>query len=342
MTKYLRIFNFIIFTLLIVLCAPFSVQAALSDSLTVGSRGSQVKELQQRLTILGFYTGPITNYFGPLTRDSVIKFQKTYNIFPHAGYVGNLTRGKLNEMSAPNTDASIGEIRTPSQAKIAQTYYSVVKVIDGDTLSIQINGKVQTLRLIGLDTPETVDPRKPVQCFGREASAKAKEILTGQQVRIETDQTQDEYDKYNRLLAYVFLPEGTLLNEMMIREGYGHEYTHQTPYKYQNEFRAAENEARNKKRGLWADGACNQSNIIPITQSTTISPSRYDNSANTPTDSSHARTNGSYVCTVNKYNCSDFMTHFEAQVTYEACGGPANDIHKLDNDKDGQACESLP
>lgn len=77
--------------------------AAFYSSLTVGSRGQQVQELQQALTKLRFYSGPVTGYFGPLTRAGVIKFQKAYNIFPQVGYFGNLTRGKLNQLLSQTT-----------------------------------------------------------------------------------------------------------------------------------------------------------------------------------------------------------------------------------------------
>ena len=102
--------------------------------------------------------------------------------------------------------------------------YAVTKVVDGDTIAVLMDGKKVTIRLIGMDTPETVDPRKPVQCFGIEASDKAKELLTGQAVEIEQDDSQDTYDKYGRLLAYVYLPDlstplgasGISFNEYMI------------------------------------------------------------------------------------------------------------------------------
>jgi len=134
--------------------------------------------------------------------------------------------------------------------------YPVAKVIDGDTISIIKDGKTVTLRLIGLDTPETVDPRKPVQCFGKAASDKAKELLAGKTVRLEFDSSQGLLDKYGRTLAYVFLSNGTLFNEYMIAEGYGHEYTYNLPYKCQREFKEAESRAREEKRGLWADDTC--------------------------------------------------------------------------------------
>ena len=136
------------------------------------------------------------------------------------------------------------------------TYYRVVKVVDGDTLDVLMNGKPVRLRLIGLDTPETVDPRKPVQCFGKAASDTAKEMLAGKTVRLEYDASQGMSDKYSRTLVYVFLADGTNFNKYMISEGYGHEYTYNLPYKYQREFKAAEKNAREQKKGLWADDAC--------------------------------------------------------------------------------------
>lgn len=136
-------------------------------------------------------------------------------------------------------------------------FYKVIKVVDGDTIKVEINGKSETVRLIGIDTPEVVDPRKPVQCFGKEASNKAKEILEGKVVRLESDITQGDRDKYQRLLRFVFLEDGTNFNKYMISEGFAHEYTYRSnPYKYQEEFIEAENQARELKKGLWADDAC--------------------------------------------------------------------------------------
>ncbi len=207
--------------------------------------------------------------------------------------------------------------------------YSVIKVVDGDTLAIQMDGQSQTIRLIGIDTPETVHPTKPVECFGIEASNKAKEILTGTQVSIETDSTQGTYDKYNRLLAYVILEDGTNFNKFMIKEGYGYEYTYNLPYKYQSEFKSAQQQAEVNKRGLWADGACEEEVItIPVEEPQSTPP---------PSESI-----SNYICSYNVYNCSDFSTHNEAQTVYESCGGVSNDVHRLDRDKDGLACETLP
>ena len=133
----------------------------------------------------------------------------------------------------------------------------VIKVIDGDTIVIEIENKHETVRLIGIDAPETVDPRKTIQCFGKEASNKAKEMLNNKSVFLEADSTQGERDKYQRLLRYVFLQDRTNFNKLMIEQGYAHEYTYKSnPYKYQKGFKKAEKEARENKKGLWAENAC--------------------------------------------------------------------------------------
>ncbi len=138
---------------------------------------------------------------------------------------------------------------------IEKGWYKVLKVVDGDTIDVEIDNKPQRARLIGIDTPES-DPRKKVECFGKEAANRAKETLTGKNVRLEKDNTQGDKDKYNRLLMYVFLENGTNFNKMMISEGFALEYTYNLSYKYQQEFKQAEKEAREAKRGLWADNAC--------------------------------------------------------------------------------------
>lgn len=143
-----------------------------------------------------------------------------------------------------------------NEREIPDGFLRVVRVVDGDTLVIEENGIEEKVRMIGLDTPEVVDPRKPVQCFGREASAKAKEILEGKFVRLESDESQGDRDKYGRLLRYAFLEDGRLFNKLMVEEGYGHEYTYNIPYKYQKEFQDAEASAREGKKGLWAEGVC--------------------------------------------------------------------------------------
>ncbi len=166
------------------------------------------------------------------------------------------------QQAVPKSTSTVASTTTRSVSPIqvsknnGYTYYKVTEVVDGDTIKININGKIETLRLIGLDTPETVDPRKPVQCFGKEASNKAKELLIGKNVRIEKDISQGELDKYNRLLVYIYREDGLFYNKHMIETGYAHEYTYNTPYKYQTEFKAAQKTAQQNSLGLWSPNTC--------------------------------------------------------------------------------------
>lgn len=170
--------------------------------------------------------------------------------------------------------AGVGTMRTSAIAPAAQPaaaqtafdtkratttpgYYSVVRVVDGDTIIVWKDGEDITVRLIGMDTPEVVDPRKPVECYGPEASAEGKKLMTHQDVRLVPDPSQDEYDKYGRMLAYVYLPSGLFYNEFMIAEGFAHEYTYKKAYKFQKEFRAAQASAKAAQKGFWSPATCN-------------------------------------------------------------------------------------
>jgi micrococcal nuclease len=101
-----------------------------------------------------------------------------------------------------------------------------------------------------------VDPRKPVQCFGRQASARAHQLLDGRRVAVTFDPSQGRTDKYGRTLAYLLLPDGRDYGLTMIREGYAVEYTYARPYRRQAAYRAAQAAARTSGRGLWS--ACPQ------------------------------------------------------------------------------------
>jgi len=136
--------------------------------------------------------------------------------------------------------------------------YKVSGVVDGDTVKLSIEGKIETIRLIGIDTPETVHPSKPVECFGVEASNKAKQLLSGKTVSLETDASQGTRDRFGRLLGYIILADGTNFNKLMIEQGYAYEYTYSTSYKYQSEFKSAQQYAKANSIGLWADGVCEE------------------------------------------------------------------------------------
>lgn len=139
-------------------------------------------------------------------------------------------------------------------------YSLVTNVFDGDTIEAEANGERLKVRLMGIDTPETVDPRRPMQCFGKEASSQSKRLMEGKAVRLAADAVRgaaDTRDKYGRLLRYVYLTDGTLVNERLLADGYALEYTYQRQkYDLQADFKAAEREARTAQRGLWASNTC--------------------------------------------------------------------------------------
>ena len=123
----------------------------------------------------------------------------------------------------------------------------VAEVVDGDTIVLEDG---TTVRYIGIDTPETVDPRRGVQCFGPEASKANKLLVEGQRVRLVAD--VEDRDKYGRMLRYVYLADGTFVNLELVRQGYAPAYTYPPNVAYTEEFRTAAREARAAKRGLWA------------------------------------------------------------------------------------------
>lgn len=164
------------------------------------------------------------------------------------------SRDENNGLSnVPNTSNSI----IKSENKVLEGPYKVARVVDGDTVDVIIDGKTERIRLIGMDTPETVDPNLPVQCYGPEADRKARGILTGKSVYIEVDKSQSDKDRYNRLLRHIYLEDKTNFSEIMIREGYAVEYTFGNPHKYQANYKSAEKDAKENYRGLWSTSTCN-------------------------------------------------------------------------------------
>lgn len=134
----------------------------------------------------------------------------------------------------------------PSPISGPEASVRVLRVVDGDTFALA-NG--ERVRLIGIDTPESVDPRKPVQCFGKEAAAHMRTTVEGKSVRLVAD--IEDRDKYGRLLRYTYLSDGTFVNLALVRDGYARAYTYPPNVAHAKEFVAAEREAREAKRGLW-------------------------------------------------------------------------------------------
>ena len=127
----------------------------------------------------------------------------------------------------------------------------VTKVVDGDTIIVN---NTQTVRFIGMDTPETVDPKRPVGCFGKEASNETKSLLTNKTVILQKDVS--ETDKYKRLLRYVYLPldngQTLFVNDYLVREGFARVLTYPPDTKFDAQFKQAEMKAKQTNKGLWA------------------------------------------------------------------------------------------
>lgn len=158
-------------------------------------------------------------------------------------WFGDWTQKQLIEYIGKNKATEV--TKTPTPTVILRTAAKVIRVVDGDTVEIE-NG--QKVRYIGIDTPETVKPRVVVQCFGKEASNRNKELVEGKTVELEKDIS--ETDKYGRLLRYVWI-DGKMINEQLVSEGYARISTFPPDVKYSQIFLAAEKEARLGNVGLW-------------------------------------------------------------------------------------------
>lgn len=131
--------------------------------------------------------------------------------------------------------------------------YAITEVFDGDTIAVNMNGSTEIIRMIGVDTPETHRPNTPVQCYGPQATEFTKQLIGSNKVRLQADPVNTNRDRYERLLRYVYLPGGTLVESKIISEGYGFAYT-QFPFQKAMEFEELENQAEQSRKGLW--GAC--------------------------------------------------------------------------------------
>ena len=147
-----------------------------------------------------------------------------------------------------------GWLNTPKKIleKSQPGMYSVSRFDDGDTIEINMDGTLEKIRFIGVDTPETHDPRKVVQCFGQAASDYTKNVIGTKKIRLESDPLSSNRDRYNRLLRYIYLPDGTLVNQKIISDGYGFAYTG-FPFTKSPDFVLAQNTARENNKGLWND-----------------------------------------------------------------------------------------
>jgi micrococcal nuclease len=162
-----------------------------------------------------------------------------------------------NPSSAAGTGSWAGTASPAAPKAPADAGWRVSRVVDGDTIWVTRSGRRLKVRLLGIDTPETVDPGEPVGCFGPEASAFATALLSGATVSLEYDASQGRTDAYGRTLAYVWLGTGAsgaqprLFNFEAVRQGFARQYRYDGPYAWYDAFVAAERAARTEGAGLW-------------------------------------------------------------------------------------------
>lgn len=214
--------------------------------------------------------------------------------------------------------------QTKSSTNIFPEKAFVSKVIDGDT--VIING--ESVRLLGMDTDERGYP-----CY-KEAKKRIEEILLDKEVILEKD--NEDKDQYDRRLRYIFL-NGNNINLQLVKEGLAVARFSPENQKYKIEILEAEKYARENKLGCkWREEAkAKETKREQEIKTESKKEAVIDEEEQEVIDISN------YTCSTNTYNCGDFKTHKEAQAVFEACGGKGNDIHRLDQDGDGDACETL-
>jgi len=193
--------------------------------------------------------------------------------------------------------------------------FNVTYVVDGDTIEIETGERV---RLICIDTPEKGEDNY------EEAKEYLEDLVLYKKVKLEKDIS--ETDKYNRLLRYVYLQDGTFVNEKIVKKGYAEAYWYSPDTTLCPIIQDAEDYAKRHDKGIWEDE---------------------DEDDEEPDETEENveyvdKEGGEYICSYNFYNCDAFSTQSEAQEVFEYCGGVENDVHWLDGDEDGIACESLP
>jgi micrococcal nuclease len=210
---------------------------------------------------------------------------------------------------------------------------TIIRVIDGDTLDIAfVDGHVERTRLIGIDTPETKHPSKPVQCYGPEATARTTELALGTAAEVELDVQQG--DRYGRLLAYVYI-DGQMLNFQLAAEGYALPLTIPTNVKYAEQFVAAAASAREQNLGLWpaCEGREQIVDIEPTTEDVAEQPGASEDAAEpAPTNCDPSDPDVCIPSPPPDLDCKDIPF-----MRFRVVGA---DPHRFDGDKDGIGCES--
>jgi micrococcal nuclease len=230
-----------------------------------------------------------------------------------------------------------GNLPTAAHAQQRETSATVTRVVDGDTVEIRpAIGGIEEVRLIGVDTPETVDSSEGVEPYGPKATQFTTSELEGKRVRFEFDQERE--DQYGRLLAYVRIGS-QVFNETLLRQGYAQLYVVAPNDKYEARFRAAQQEARGAERGIW--GLTRQQQCELANRGNGIGEGSPGCGAGAPSNAPAPEAPGQTLqggTSGADSDCADFPSQAAAQAEL---GRDPSDPSGLDDDGDGQACETF-
>lgn len=259
---------------------------------------------------------------------------------------------------------SVPSSSVPSPSTLATTareLASVLSVIDGDTIRVSIAGRIATVRYIGVDSPETVDPNRPIEPYGKEASEANRRLIEGRTVLLEKDVS--EADRFGRLLRYVYVEASVgliMVNAELVRMGYAQVSTLPPDVKHVSLFVQLQREARDASRGLWGLASATATPaltaaptpgvpFVPLptlaAPATASAPTSTATAVATPVPIPAPTSAGgfdprAYIGQGDRYNCSDFPSQADAQAVLRA---DPSDPNRLDgNDRDGIACENNP
>jgi micrococcal nuclease len=211
------------------------------------------------------YGADMSRLASPILALSALLFAACGSTAPAPSSSATHTPSTVSAASAATASAAPLETTLPA----GLTEANVTRVVDGDTIHVDIASQDFTVRYIGMNTPETVDPNKPVECFGPEASTRNKQLVTGQTVELEKDVS--ETDQYGRLLRFVWLPDsshpgqGAMVDALLVQEGYARLDTFPPDVRYEALFAQLQQQAQTARTGLWG-AVCTFATSVPATQ----------------------------------------------------------------------------
>jgi micrococcal nuclease len=198
-------------------------------------------------------------------------------------------------------------------------WHKVTAIIDGDTVKALVDSKEESIRIYGIDAPELSG-----ECYAAESRSKAAEFLGGKWIQLEEDESQDNRDKYGRLLRYIWFDSGTDFGRRMIEEGYAFEYTYQTQYHKQTQYKETEAYSKSKQFGLWSTNTCSGQKIAPVKEAPRPAPApaatyTAPKPAPAQTSSGVVKKSSTGICHAPGTTYYDRTTNYTPYSTLDAC-----------------------